>query len=33
MAYIVRIIIMFLVTWMGVRVIGRKSISQMTSYV
>ena len=32
MAYIVRIIVMFIVSWMGVRLVGRKSISEMTSY-
>lgn len=32
MAYIVRVIVMFLITWTGVRLIGRKSISEMTSY-
>lgn len=32
MTYIIRIIIMFLVSWTGIRLIGRKSISEMTSY-
>lgn len=30
--YILRCIVMLLVTWTGVRFIGKKSISQMTSY-
>ena len=32
MAYIIRIVVMFLVTWTGIRLIGRKSLSEMTSY-
>lgn len=32
MAYIIRVVIMFLVTWTGIRLIGRKSIAEMTSY-
>lgn len=32
MAYIIRVIVMFLVTWTGIRLIGRKSLSEMTAY-
>ena len=32
MAYIIRVIVMFLVTWTGIRLLGRKSLSEMTSY-
>ena len=32
MAYIIRVVVMFLITWTGIRMIGRKSISEMTSY-
>jgi uncharacterized membrane protein YcaP (DUF421 family) len=31
-AYITRCVFMFLVTWAGVRLLGRKSIANMTSY-
>lgn len=32
LAYIIRCIVMFLVTWVAVRLIGKKSIANMTSY-
>jgi len=32
MIYVLRCIVMLLVTWTGVRIIGKKSIAEMTSY-
>lgn len=32
MAYIIRVVVMFFVTWTGIRMLGRKSISEMTLY-
>ena len=32
MAYIIRVIVMYLIWWTGIRLIGRKSISEMTTY-
>ena len=30
--YILRCILMLLITWLGIRIIGKKSIAQMTGY-
>jgi len=32
MVYIIKCILMLLITWLGIRIIGKKSIAQMTGY-